>query len=93
VIPAEGSDATADRSKLESWVPPFFSFAQGFLAYRQCRFVESAAIMKGDAATVLGPAPGLLLAMAQCQLGQKTRSPKHIGESAQNFRLAAGKSG
>jgi serine/threonine-protein kinase len=66
-----GRAMNADRSKLGNWVDTYFSFAQGLLAYRQCRFDESAAIMKGSAARVLGPAPGLVLAMDQFQLGHK----------------------
>jgi eukaryotic-like serine/threonine-protein kinase len=69
----------ADRSKLEfSLAPYFFRFAQGLLAYRQRRFAESSAIMKGDAASVLGPAPGLVLAMDQFQLGKHDDARKTL---------------
>jgi serine/threonine-protein kinase len=64
-----GKALAADRSKLEPWAPPFFAFAEGLLAYRQGRFKESAAILKGDAGRVLGPAPSLVLAMNQFHLG------------------------
>ncbi len=60
----------ADRAMPGSWFHPFFSFAHGLLAYRQGRFEESLTIMKGSASAVLGPAPGLVLAMDQFQLGQ-----------------------
>ncbi len=66
-----GRAMAADRSKFGNWVATYFSFAQGLLAYRQGRFGESSAIMEGDAARVLGPAPGLVHAMDQFQLGQK----------------------
>ena len=69
---------SADRTKLQSWAPLYFSFAGGFLAYRQGRFKESAAIMNGDAGRVLGPAPGLVLAMDQYQLGQKDEAQKTL---------------
>jgi serine/threonine-protein kinase len=72
-----GKALAADRSKLEPWVPPFFGFAEGLLAYRQGRFKESAAILKGDAGRVLGPAPGLVLAMDQYQLGEKMQPKRH----------------
>jgi serine/threonine-protein kinase len=76
-----GRAVAADRSRLESWVPPFFSFAQGLLAYRQGRFEESSALMKGDAARVLGPAPGLVLAMSQFKLGQKDEAQKTLAKA------------
>jgi len=64
---------------------PFFNFADAFLAYRQGRFKESAAILNGDAGRVLEPAPGLVLAMDQFQLGKKTtlrrRWPKRAKRS------------
>jgi serine/threonine-protein kinase len=80
-----GRAMAADRSKLEPWVPPFFSFANGFLAYRQGRFKESAAILNGDAARVLGPAPGLVLAMDQYQLGQKNDAQKTLDKALKAF--------
>ncbi len=74
-----GRAMAADRSKLQFWNAPFFfRFAQGLLAYRQGRYDESSAIMKGDAASVLGPAPGLVLAMDQFHLGQKVEARKTL---------------
>jgi serine/threonine-protein kinase len=75
----------ADRSKVERWVPPYFSFAQGLLAYRQGRFDQSSAIMEGDASRVLGPAPGLVLAMARFRLGQKDEAIKTFENALKNF--------
>jgi serine/threonine-protein kinase len=81
-----GRALAADRSKLEFWLAPaFFSFAKGLLAYRQGRFDEASAVMKGDAASVLGPAPGLILAMAQFQLGQKGEAKKTLEKALQAF--------
>jgi eukaryotic-like serine/threonine-protein kinase len=80
-----GRAMAADRAQLESWIPLFFSFAQGLLAYRQGRFDESSAIMKGDAARVLGPAPGLVLAMDQFQLGQKDEARKTLEKALKAF--------
>ena len=80
-----GRAMAADRSKLARWVPPFFSFAQGLLAYRQGRFNESSAILKGDAASVLGPAPGLVLAMNQFRLGQKAEAQKTLEKALKAF--------
>jgi serine/threonine-protein kinase len=80
-----GKALAADRSKLEPWVPPFFGFAEGLLAFRQGRFKESAAILKGDAGRILGPAPGLVLAMDQFHLGQKDEAQKTMEKAIQAF--------
>ena len=80
-----GKALAADRSKLEPWVPPFFSFAQGVLLYRQRRFEESAAIMNGDAGRVLAPSPSLVLAMNQFHLGQKVEAQKTLEKALKAF--------
>jgi serine/threonine-protein kinase len=49
---------TADEKNL------FYHFAKGLLEYREGRWENSLAIMKGDAAGVMGPAPRLIEAMA-----------------------------
>jgi eukaryotic-like serine/threonine-protein kinase len=87
-----GRALAADRSKLEFWwAPSYFRFAQGLLAYRQGRFDESSAIMKGDAATVLGPAPGLVLAMDQFRLGQKDEAQKTLEIALKAFDWQPGR--
>ena len=47
--------------------------------------------MKGDASVVLGPAPGLVLAMDQFQLGQKEEARTTLEKALKVVRLAAGK--
>jgi serine/threonine-protein kinase len=41
--------------------------------------------MKGTAGTVLGPAPGLVLAMDQFQLGQKVEARKTLEKTLKTF--------
>jgi serine/threonine-protein kinase len=53
---------------------PYYVFAQGLARYRQGRFDEAVKLMTGDAASVLGPSPRLVLAMAQYQKGQKDQA-------------------
>ncbi len=67
----------ADRSMYAAWFP-FFLFAQGLAEYRQERFALAIATMRGDASQVLGPAPGLVLAMALHQSGQVEESQKTL---------------
>jgi len=80
-----GKAMAADRSKLGAWVPFYFSFAHGLLAYRQGRFNEASAMMKGGASWILGPAPGLVLAMAQFRLGQKDEARKTLEKALKSF--------
>ena len=61
--------AAADRSKYRA-VYPYFLFTRGLADYRQGRLEEAIAAMRGEAGRVLGPAPGLVLAMALHQSGQ-----------------------
>jgi serine/threonine-protein kinase len=61
--------ALADRAveakgSMDDWIYPYFMFAKGLAEYRQGRTDNTVAIMKGEAAKVLGPAPKLVLAMA-----------------------------
>jgi serine/threonine-protein kinase len=49
---------------------PHFLFARGLAEYRQGRFDEAIATLRGDASRVLGPAPRLVLAMALHRSGQ-----------------------
>jgi serine/threonine-protein kinase len=80
-----GRAIAEDRSKFDIWVANFFSFGQGLLAYRQGRFDESSATMKGGAGAVLGPAPGLVLPMDQFQLGQKDEARKTLAKALKAF--------
>jgi serine/threonine-protein kinase len=55
--------ASVDRSR-DAALYPHFQFVRGLAEYRQGRFKAAIATMRGEASRVLGPAPGLVLAMA-----------------------------
>jgi serine/threonine-protein kinase len=67
----------ADRAKYQ-WAYPFFRFVQGLAQYRQGRFDQAIATMRGDAAGVHGPAPGLVLAMVLHRSGQPSQARKAL---------------
>jgi len=48
----------------EKWAIPYFAFARGMASYREGKFDDAIKLMRGDASRVLGPAPGLVLAMS-----------------------------
>jgi serine/threonine-protein kinase len=73
LMPAARNDlsqalALAKRARVDSpgdeWARPYFSFVHGLAAYREQQFDVAMDLMRGDASHVLGPAPGLVLAMA-----------------------------
>jgi hypothetical protein len=68
--------AAVDRSKYQA-VYAHFLFVKGLAEYRQGRFDRAVSAMRGDASTVLGPAPRLVLAMALHRSGQKGGSLKN----------------
>ena len=61
----------ADRSTYASWAFPFFLFAKGLAEYRRGRFESAIGILQGPAASVMGPAPNLVLAMARYRSGER----------------------
>jgi serine/threonine-protein kinase len=63
--------AVAARGSTPDWVYPYFLFARGLAEYRQGRLTGAVTTMKGEASAVMGPAPRLVLAMAQHDQGQK----------------------
>jgi serine/threonine-protein kinase len=65
--------AAAEPSKYP-WIYPHFLFAQGLAEYRQGRLDRAASLMRGEASRVLGPAPRLVLALAQHRSGQTAQA-------------------
>jgi serine/threonine-protein kinase len=61
--------AVAGKSTAPEWVHPYFFFAMGLAEYRQDHFDRAISIMNAEAATVLGPCPRLVVAMARYRRG------------------------
>ena len=74
----------ADKSTY-GWAYPYFLFAKGLAEYRRGRMESTISIMEGPAAAVLGPAPRLVLSMAQQRLGQKAVALKTLASAILNF--------
>jgi serine/threonine-protein kinase len=70
--------AVAAKGSTPAWVYRFILFAKGLAEYRQGRWSSAIAMMEGQAAAVLWPAPRLILAMAQHQQGQKTQARRTL---------------
>ena len=66
--------AVAAKETTQPWIYRYFLFAKGLAEYRQGRLASAISLMEGEAGKVMGPAPRLILAMAQHDLGQKKQA-------------------
>jgi serine/threonine-protein kinase len=72
---------------------PFYLFAEGLGQYRQRRFDDAIKLMSGEAASVMGPCPRLVLAMAQYQKGQKDEARKALAAAFASYDWTVEKAG
>jgi serine/threonine-protein kinase len=87
-----GRAADADRSKYRA-AYPYFLFVQGLADYRQGRFEGAIAAMRGEAGRVLGPAPGLVLAMALHRRGDRDEARRTLALAVFDFDWRVAKAG
>lgn len=62
--------AVAARKSTPAWIYAYFRFARGLAEYRVGHWRDAIAIMKYEAAHVMGPCPRLVVAMAEHRSGQ-----------------------
>jgi serine/threonine-protein kinase len=77
--------ALATEWRRRDWAYPYFLFAKGLADYRQGRLSGAMWVMKGEGAKVMGPAPRLVLAMAQHRHGQKEEARKTLAAAILAF--------
>jgi serine/threonine-protein kinase len=70
---------------------PYCLFAQGLARFRQGQFDEAIKLMHGEAASVMGPSPRLILAMAQHQNGQMDEAKKTLTAAISSYDWSASK--
>jgi serine/threonine-protein kinase len=85
--------AVAAKATTPEWIYPYFLFAQGLAEYRRGRFDSAIAIMSADAGTVLGPAPRLVMAMAEHRKGQQEEARKTLVEAILSIDWSAAQVG
>jgi serine/threonine-protein kinase len=83
--------AAAARGSKYDWARPYFVFAQGLVAYRQDRPDDAIKLMNGEAASVMGPSPRLVLAMVQYQKNQKDQARKTLAAAVTSYDWSASK--
>jgi tetratricopeptide (TPR) repeat protein len=85
-----GRAADVDRSKYQLGYPDFL-FTRGLADYRQGRFDDAIAAMRGEAVRTLAPAPALVLAMALHQSGQEEEARETLAAAIRSHDWSAEK--
>ncbi len=70
---------------------PYFVFAEGLARYRQGRLDDAIELMDGEASSVMGPCPRLVLAMAQYQKGRKYQARQTLAAAVASYDWSAEK--
>jgi len=70
---------------------PYYLFGQGLARYRQGRFDDAIKLMSDEAASVMGPSPRLVLAMAQYQKGEKVEAGETLATAVGSYDWSAEK--
>jgi len=81
--------AVAAKGSTPDWIYRYFLFAKGLAEYRQGRLASAISLMEGEASQVMGPAPRLILAMAQHEEGQKKQARKTLATAIVAFDWSA----
>jgi serine/threonine-protein kinase len=77
--------AVRARSSTPPWIYPYYLFARGLAEYRQGRLASAISVMDGEASKVMGPAPGLIRAMAQHRQGQTQQARRTLARAVVAF--------
>jgi serine/threonine-protein kinase len=85
--------AVAAKTTTAQWVYPYFLFAEGLAQYRQGRFDTAISIMQADAGMVMGPAPRLVVAMAEYRTGQKEKARNTLAAVISSYDWSAAQVG
>src|SRR5262249_35499929 len=81
--------AVAARKSTPAWIYPYYRFARGLAEYRLGHWASAGAIMQWEASGVMGPAPRLVLAMAQHAQGQKKAARTTLARAVVAFDWSA----
>jgi serine/threonine-protein kinase len=81
--------AFAAKESTPDWIYRYYLFAKGLAEYRHGRLASTVSLMEGEASKVMGPAPRLVLAMAQYDLGQKKQARNTLARAVVAFDWSA----
>jgi serine/threonine-protein kinase len=77
--------AIAAKSTTLDWIYRYYVFAKGLADYRAGKLKSAIEAMEGEASRVMGPAPGLVLAMAQYDSGKKQEARRTLAKAVAVF--------
>jgi serine/threonine-protein kinase len=77
--------AVTAKGSTPPWIYRYFLFAKGLAEYRQGRLDCAIALMEGEASSVMGPSPRLIVAMAQYRQGQEKQARKTLASAVIAF--------
>jgi eukaryotic-like serine/threonine-protein kinase len=77
--------AVAGKGSMPDWVHRYALFAKGLADYRQGHLSNAISAMEGEAFRVMGPAPRLILAMAQHDQRQKNQAIRTLAKAIVAF--------
>jgi serine/threonine-protein kinase len=80
----------ADPSRNEPWAQPYFLVAKALSDYRQGHYELAISRLQGEAATTLGPAPSLIIAMSQHRLGDTKSARRTLARAVAMFDWRSG---
>ena len=85
----------ADKSRYAAWATPFFLFAKGLAEYRRNSLRSAIAILEGEASHVMGPAPRIVLAMADIGTVRREEARRTLASAIidHDWRAASGDAG
>jgi serine/threonine-protein kinase len=81
--------AVAAKGSTPDWIYRYYLFAKGLAEYRQGRLDSAVSLMEGEASKVMGPAPRLIVALAQHRQGQEKQARKTLAAAVLVFDWSA----
>jgi eukaryotic-like serine/threonine-protein kinase len=81
--------AVAAKGSIPAWIYRYVLFARGLAELRRGRPGSAISVLEGEASRVMGPAPRLLLALAQHEQGQKEQARKTLARAVVTFDWGA----
>ena len=79
------AEALVNRALASEPDEPYYKFAKGLAEYREGRLESVISLMTGNSASVMGPSPRLVQAMAEYRLGQKAEARKTLAAAIESF--------
>jgi serine/threonine-protein kinase len=81
--------AFAAKESTPDWIYRYYLFSKGLAEYRHGHLACAISLMEGEASKVMGPAPRLVLAMAQYDQGQKKQARNTLARAVVAFDWSA----